>query len=111
MYNVIMLQQTQLPEKFLERLARLFSREEMKLTLNAFATKTLPAFRANTLKITAPELEQTLQDQGFLIEHLPWFSDAFLLKNKSVRELTETTSYKNGHLYPESVQHAPCFGS
>jgi len=92
-----------LPEKFLERLKRLYSEKELEQVLQAIATKPLPSFRTNTLKTTTVELEKQLQEQGFLIENVSWYQDAFILKNKSVRELTETESYKQGHIYIQNL--------
>lgn len=92
-----------LPEKFLERLQRLYSEDEFQQILTAIATKPLPSFRTNTLKITTSELEKKLQEQGFEIEKIAWYQDAFILKNKSVRELTDTDDYKNGEIYIQNL--------
>ncbi len=92
-----------LPEKFIERLKRLYSEKELEAILNAFQTKPLPTFRTNTLKITTDELEKILKNQGFEIEKIPWYQDAFVLKNKSVRELTDTEEYKQGLIYIQNL--------
>lgn len=92
-----------LPEKFLERLQRLYSESEFKHIIEAIQTKPLPSFRTNTLKITTTELEKQLQKQDFIIENIPWYKDAFILKNKSVRELTETEEYKKGYIYIQNL--------
>jgi len=92
-----------LPEKFLERLQKLYSEKELEQILLSLQTKPLPSFRTNTLKTTTKELEQTLKKQNFLIEQIPWYQDAFILKNKSTRELTETEEYKQGHIYIQNL--------
>ncbi|HZE87410.1 MAG TPA: RsmB/NOP family class I SAM-dependent RNA methyltransferase [Methylomirabilota bacterium] len=92
-----------LPEKFLERLKKLYGEKELKMVLQAIATKPLPSFRTNTLKITTVELTKMLRDQAFIIEAIPWYHDAFLLKNRSIRELTETAMYKQGFLYIQNL--------
>lgn len=92
-----------LPEKFIERLKKIFSAEEFEQVLNSLSTKPIPSFRANTLKTTAGKLEKQLQIQGFIIEKVSWYKDAFILKNKSVRELTETEEYKQGQIYIQNL--------
>jgi tRNA (cytosine49-C5)-methyltransferase len=92
-----------LPEKFLERLKRLYPEKELEEILSSIQTKPLPSFRTNTIKTTTEELEKKLTQQGFLIEKVAWYHDAFILKNKSVRELTETEAYKQGELYIQNL--------
>ncbi|MBI5123595.1 RsmB/NOP family class I SAM-dependent RNA methyltransferase [Candidatus Roizmanbacteria bacterium] len=93
----------ELPEKFLERLKRLYSQKEFEEILASFKNKTLPTFRTNTLKITTEELEKILKAQSFIIEKIPWYKDAFILINKSVRELTDTQEYKQGLIYIQNL--------
>lgn len=92
-----------LPEKFWERLKRLYSEEELEQVLDAMQTKPLPSFRANPLKISANHLQEKLEQAGFELEPVNWYKDAFILKNKSVRELTETEEYKNGEIYIQNL--------
>jgi tRNA (cytosine49-C5)-methyltransferase len=91
-----------LPEKFLERLERLYGKD-LDHILSAIQTKPLPSFRTNTLKTTTEELEKQLEKQDFEIEKVSWYHDAFILKNKSVRELTETEEYKQGKIYIQNL--------
>src|SRR6266403_3571326 len=79
-----------LPEKFLERLQKLYSKKDLEQVLLSMQTKPLPSFRTNTLKTTTKELQEKLISQGYTLEAISWYSDAFILKNKSTRELTET---------------------
>ena len=92
-----------LPERFLERLKRLYFDEDYNQVLKAFSNKPLPTFRANTLKLTSDDLAYTLKKSGFELEQVSWYKDAFILKNKSVRELTGTDEYKNGLLYIQNL--------
>lgn len=92
-----------LPEKFIERLKRIYSDEEYEQVLNAFSQKPQPSFRVNTLKISVEELIPKLEKIGFEMEAVEWYKGAFILKNKSVRELTETDEYKNGLLYIQNL--------
>lgn len=100
MYNVPM---GNLPEQLIERLKKMYSEGEYNKVLAAMRTQLLPSFRTNTIKIKTSELEKLLQKQGFLIEKVPWYEDSFILKNKSIRELTETEAYKQGLLYIQNL--------
>ncbi|MGI8419146.1 MAG: RsmB/NOP family class I SAM-dependent RNA methyltransferase [Candidatus Levyibacteriota bacterium] len=95
-------QQT-LPEKLMERLQELYSEKDLHKVLRAFANKPLPSFRVNTLKAQASDIEISLRTQGFAIEKVPWYPDAFILQNNSIRELTETEEHKNGLIYIQNL--------
>src|SRR3990167_6188967 len=92
-----------LPEHFLERLtdivgSSLFS--EVKRTFVARPT----TFRVNSLKTQKQENTKThLIEKGFKLKSVPWHKDAFVLENKSKRELTETDVYKDGKIYIQSL--------
>lgn len=88
-----------LPTQLLDRWKEQYTDSEMKLILHALSNKQLPSFRTNTLKTSPSELKESLIKQGFILENLSWYPPAFVLKNKSVRELTDTDEYKNGYLY------------
>ncbi|MGH7202914.1 MAG: RsmB/NOP family class I SAM-dependent RNA methyltransferase, partial [Candidatus Levyibacteriota bacterium] len=92
-----------LPEKLVDRLQELYSEKELQQVLKTFAIKSLPSFRVNTIKPQASDIEISLKTQGFTIEKVLWYPDAFVLQNKSIRELTETEEYKNGLLYIQNL--------
>ncbi len=92
-----------LPTKPLERLEQLYSENELQTILQAFMNKPLPSFRTNTLKATAGEVEELLQQQGFELEKVQWYPDAFILHNKSIRDLTATDLYMTGALYIQNL--------
>ena len=92
-----------LPSQFIERLHLLYTDTDFKHLLHAFETKPLPSFRTNTIKTNSETLTTSLTEQGFEIEKVDWYTDAFILKNKSVRELTETKEYKRGFLYIQNL--------
>lgn len=92
-----------LPEKFVERLQKLYSSEEIDAVFASMQTKPLPSFRTNTLRTTTSVLQKELERQGFILEQVSWFSDAFIVVNKSIRELTETEEYKQGLFYIQNL--------
>lgn len=93
---------TQLPDKMLERWELLYGQEKLPDILNTFSLKRLPSFRINTLKEDRNTLLQ-LEKEGFSIEKVSWYNDAYILKDKSIRELTETSVYKNGEIYIQNL--------
>lgn len=92
-----------LPPRLLDRWKELYNDIDFEKILLAMSDKPTPAFRANTLQITSDVLEKELTNQGFEIEKISWYPDAFILKNKSIRELTETVAYKQGFLYIQNL--------
>lgn len=94
---------SKLPENFIGRLKQIVPQSEWDQVISSFSKRRPSTFRANTLKITTEELAQKLTQLGFEYEQLPWFPDAFILKNKSQRELTETPLYMGGFIYIQNL--------
>ena len=92
-----------LPMQLLDRWKELYSKKEYNLLLEAMSHKQLTSFRTNILKIASDTLEKLLTARGFIIEKTNWYPDAYILKNKTVRELTETEEYKQGFLYIQNL--------
>ena len=93
----------QLPSTLLDRWKELYSDNDFEKLLLTLSKSSFPSFRTNTLKTTTEIIKKELIQKGFIIEKVPWYADAFLLKNKSVRELTETDIYKNGYIYIQNL--------
>lgn len=92
-----------LHEKFLEKLDDFVPADKKQTVLESFLHRKPSTFRANTLKITADELEKELKTLGIEIERVPWYKDAFVLKNVPQKVLAETKFYKEGYLYVQSL--------
>lgn len=78
-----------LPAEFMRRLSQLSLG-------NAFFGKRPTTFRINTLKETSLSLP-------FLMEPVPWNKRAFILREGTLRELTDTHEYTDGKLYVQSL--------
>jgi NOL1/NOP2/sun family putative RNA methylase len=91
------------PAAFLERLELLFPSPQKEAVLTALCHKRPTTFRANLLKNTPEELAAELSKAGFDVEQSPWLSSAFVLKNRSLRELSEHQLYQEGCLYVQSL--------
>ncbi len=92
-----------LPQKFIERLPKIIPQESLTEVINSFSHKKPSTFRANTLKISASELEKGLAQLNISVERLPWYENAFILKNTPQKVLMETDFYKNGYLYIQGL--------
>lgn len=91
-----------LPADFLARLPRLIPPEQLDTVLHAFVRRPT-TFRVNTLKATRDEVWSELTAQGFILESVSWYTDAFILRNKSKRELIATSAYTRGAIYVQSL--------
>lgn len=91
-----------LPEKFVERLKLIVGPSLFENVLKTFVDKST-TFRVNTLKTNRDEVKKTLVSDGFIIQQVPWYLDAFILQNKSKRELTDHPLYVEGKLYCQSL--------
>lgn len=91
-----------LPAAFLNRLPDIFgtyyAREIQKTFIERPTT-----FRANTLKSTRLQIIAELQAAGFKVNNVSWYKDAFILKNKSLRELQALPMYMEGRIYVQSL--------
>jgi len=92
-----------LPSSLLNRWEELYTEKDYEKLLDAFTNKVIPSFRTNTIKATSDEVKNELTKEGYIIEQVSWYQDAFILKNKSIRELTETQTYKNGFIYIQNL--------
>jgi 16S rRNA (cytosine1407-C5)-methyltransferase len=92
----------QLPPDFLARLPHIVPADQLNAVLMSF-TRRPTTFRVNPLKSTREELLEKLTAAGFQVESVPWYTDAFILRNKSKAELIATSMYKNGELYVQSL--------
>lgn len=60
-------------------------------------------FRVNTIKAQKAEVNNVLKQSGFKTTEVSWYRDAFILQNKSKRELMELEIYKEGNIYIQSL--------
>lgn len=92
-----------LPQAFLERASRIIPPQELDSVLMSFCTKKPTTFRANTIKISVEKLKEELTKQGFSFDEVPYIKNAFLLRGRPQKELTETDLYKDGYIYLQNL--------
>jgi 16S rRNA (cytosine1407-C5)-methyltransferase len=90
-----------LPSEFLTRIKTIYT-EQFEEIANTFEQRKPSTFRVNSLKSTPELLQKKLTELGFELEKSP-LPLAFVLMNRSQRELTETEAYKNGELYIQGL--------
>lgn len=92
-----------LPKEFLERLSAIVPDDRLHRVLAAFNNDRKTTFRVNTLKIKTVDALRTIGKLGFMISIIDWQENAFVLENKTLRELTDTGLYKEGCIYVQSL--------
>lgn len=89
-----------LPQKFIDRFSIIFP--EAKDLSQIFAEK-LPVFRINSLKTDLDFVVTKLKIDGFDLEGVPWSDLAFILKNKTKRDLLNHELCKTHLIYVQSL--------
>ncbi len=92
-----------LPSEFLARLKKLAPEAAYEQIVFALSSERPTTLRVNTLKSDAPTVTTLLASRGIALEALPWNPDFFILKNSTLRALSETPEYKEGLLYVQSL--------
>jgi 16S rRNA (cytosine1407-C5)-methyltransferase len=93
----------QLPDGFLEKLRRMLPSYRFDAVANTFAEAKPTTFRINRLKIETGPLKEKLEAAGFRLESVPWYREAFILKQDSLRDLQKTPSYLEGEIYVQNL--------
>lgn len=99
-----------IPELFFERLLTIVGPSLFHDVQKTFVER-LTTFRVNILKNNeqlamnnfTDKVRTSLIEQGFKVKQVPWYRDAFILENKSKRELMETEEYTSGKIYLQSL--------
>ncbi|MFZ5376955.1 MAG: RsmB/NOP family class I SAM-dependent RNA methyltransferase [Patescibacteria group bacterium] len=92
----------ELPTDFLKRLQLMYGSDSVKIT-NCFAKPRATTFRVNTLKADASLVEKELSDGGFVTEKYLPIANSYILRNKGLRDLTETATYQTGKIYVQGL--------
>ncbi len=92
-----------LPAAFLERLQRLMPPDRWDVVRATFDAPKPTTFRVNTLKAAPAEVHAELSATGFVLEAVPWYPDARLIRHGALRHLQETPAYREGRIYVQSL--------
>jgi 16S rRNA (cytosine1407-C5)-methyltransferase len=92
-----------LPPAFLERLRTIIPAPHWDDVLRTFEEPKPTTFRVNTLKAQPREIRQALESQGLRVEPVAWCPEAFIVREGRLAALQETTSYRRGEIYIQSL--------
>ena len=92
-----------LPQRFVERLREIVDPTHFDEVLASFSRPKRVSFRVNTLKADVGTVAGALADQGFELESVPWFPEAFLISAEQKRQLTETSQWEEGQIYIQGL--------
>ena len=76
---------------------------EAEKIFEGFGVERALTFRANTLKTTAEQVEETLKQEGIFYRRVPWYSDAFVLAKSESSRITKLPLYERGEIYLQSL--------
>lgn len=92
-----------LPRNLLERLQLLFPGNKFDSVIHTFSVRRQTTIRVNTLKISEHDLRRQLLELGVKADTVFWNKEAFIIKNKSLRELRSLKYYEDGYFYVQSL--------
>ncbi len=92
-----------LPSEFLDRLSRVVPANRYDAVVRTFDREKPVSFRVNTLKAQVRDLLESFKQQGFKTGNVPWMREAFLLQNRSQRDLERTLEYERGLIYLQNL--------
>ena len=93
----------QLPEAFLDKLRRIIPSNQWDKVLKSFAEERPTTFRVNTLKTSGSSIKERLEPQGFKVENVTWYKDAFILRKGKQKDLEKTDLYTQGGIYVQGL--------
>ena len=91
-----------LPDGFVERLEEMFGAALTRDITATFSARPT-TFRVNTLRASRDEVREQLTQDGFRLRPVKALPLAFVLENRSKRELTDHPLYSAGKIYVQSL--------
>ncbi len=92
-----------LPAEFLERLRRIVPSAQFDAIANTFTEDRPTTFRVNTLNADPGEVRERLRAEGFNLSRVSWYPEGFILRENRLRDLQQTTLYRDGAIYVQSL--------
>ena len=74
-----------------------------KIIEEGYLTKRKTTFRTNTSKIKDSKVKEVLDDNNISYQEVSWYKDAFILEEKTEKDLKELSIYQNGEIYLQSL--------
>jgi 16S rRNA (cytosine1407-C5)-methyltransferase len=92
-----------LPEIFLEKLRLVIPVNQWDRVFRTFSMERPATFRVNSLKAPSFSLKERLEPQGFKVENIPWYKDAYILRKGRQKDLEKTELYQKGEIYVQGL--------
>ena len=103
-----------IPEAFLLRVKEMFGQSVFSEVEKTFVMRPT-TLRINGIKsqkhqntetqkhFVVDDVKEVLNNDGFKLQQVPWYKDAYILENKTKRELIDTEVYQKGEIYVQSL--------
>ncbi|NDC36716.1 MAG: RsmB/NOP family class I SAM-dependent RNA methyltransferase [Proteobacteria bacterium] len=91
-----------IPSEFLRRIPKIFPPDRARAVERTFIERPT-TFRVNTLKANTDQVLEALKRERFTVKRVPWSREAFILTNRSQRELSKLPLYAEGQIYLQSL--------
>jgi len=92
-----------LPDLFIQKLQKIIPNTHWDKALKAFSQEKPCTFRVNSLKASSRNLKEQLEPEGFKVENVLWYRDAFILRKGAQKDLEKTKAYLNGEIYVQGL--------
>ncbi len=92
-----------LPRDFLRSLDAAFPPHTAEAILRGMGTRRLTTLRVNTLRSSAADLLRFFRENAVKHERVPWYPDAFVLRDLRERDVEAWDAYREGRLYLQSL--------
>lgn len=92
-----------LPQFLIDKLQEQYGEKIKQEILDGYCSKRKVTFRVNTLKTEVEIVEKELEERGIEFEKVTWNKEAFVIKNRTKKEIEELEIYKQGKIYLQSL--------
>ena len=92
-----------LPENLVKKLETQYQEEDRKRILEGYKGNRYVTLRVNTLKKAVDQIKTEFNQFNIDYEEVPFYQAAFVIKNKTEKELEELEMYQKGEIYLQSL--------
>lgn len=92
-----------LPQVLIDFLEAQYPTNTVERILDGYMSRRPVTLRANTLKTDIASVMSVLWEEGLKYERVPWYKDALILKNATLKGIQKTDIYKTGQVYLQSL--------
>lgn len=92
-----------IPQFLQEMLKEQYGEKLATQIIQGYKYKKTVTFRVNTLKTSVVEIENKLKEKEIQFEKVLWSKEAFIIRNRTEKEIQNTQMYKNGEIYLQSL--------